>query len=251
MKKSRECREVKMSYCVLAAAYVILGSVLLIWPDISVRTFCYVFGVGMLIFGLAHLILYFTKEKSQSLMQMNMVAGVVGIATGAYILIKMEYMLEIIPFALGIVALLGAVMKIEHAWDLHSLESSKWYIMLAVALILIIMGVLLVINPFEDIEVIEKLIAVSLIIDGLGNLVGIFWIRHMIKLLDQPRAKKEYIKTVRADEVEEIDADMEMDAGEPEQDVVENEIMTAEKQDADAAAEVSKISLFPGNWSKK
>lgn len=243
MKRSREYREVKMSYCVLAAAYVILGSVLLIWPDISVRTFCYVFGVGMLIFGLAHLILYFIKEKRQSLMQMNMVAGVVGIATGAYILIKMEYMLEIIPFALGIVALLGAVAKIEHTLDLHSLGSTKWYIMLIVAFVLMALGALLVINPFEDITVIEKLIAVSLIIDGIGNLVGIFWSRYLLKTLDKPRKKKEYIRTVTADEVEEISADGQQP--EAEEDTPESEKQTGMETG------VSKVCVFPGDRSKK
>lgn len=243
MKRSREYREVKMSYCVLAAAYVILGSVLLIWPDISVRTFCYVFGVGMLIFGLAHLILYFTKDKRQSLMQMNMVAGVVGIATGAYILIKMEYMLEIIPFALGIVALLGAITKIEHALDLRSLDCTKWYVMLIVALLLLILGALLVINPFEDIAIIEKLIAVSLIIDGFGNLAGIFWIQHLIKSLGKPRKKKDHIKTVTADEVEEISTDGQQSA---EDDFVEEEIQTEATETG-----VSKISVFPGERSKK
>lgn len=52
-----QVREVKKSFCVLSAAYIVLGLVLLIWPDISVKTFCYVFGVGMIIFGCAHLIM--------------------------------------------------------------------------------------------------------------------------------------------------------------------------------------------------
>ena len=44
-------REVKKSFCLLSVAYIVLGLVLVIWPDISVHTFCFVFGIGMIIFG--------------------------------------------------------------------------------------------------------------------------------------------------------------------------------------------------------
>lgn len=182
-----EVREVKKSFCVLSVAYIVLGLVLVIWPDISVKTFCYVFGVGMLIFGGTYLILYFTKERLQGVMQSEMVMGVIGLATGAYILLKMDYVLEIIPFAMGIVALLGAMVKFQDAMDLKKLKAVRWYLMLIWGLVLFVMGVLLVANPFEELkmEVTVKLVGSSLILDGLGNLVGIFWLGHALKKLNK------------------------------------------------------------------
>lgn len=185
-----QIREVKKSFCVLSAAYIVLGLVLLIWPDISVRTFCYVFGVGMIIFGCAHMIMYFVKDKLHSVMQMDMVCGIVGIATGLYILLKMEYVLEIIPFALGIVALLGSVVKLQNAFDLKRFGSRRWYIMLIFAVALLVTGALLIANPFEGLEVIVVLIGVSLIVDGVGNLAGIFWIGYVIKHPPKVNAEK-------------------------------------------------------------
>ena len=204
----KEIREVKKSFCLLSVAYLVLGLLLLIWPDISVRTFCYVFGVGMLIFGGAHLILYFVRDRYESVLQMDMVAGIVGIATGAYILLKMEYMLEIIPFALGIVALLGAAVKVQDAFDLKRLKVQHWYLMLLLAVILVVLGALLISNPFEGIEIIVKLIGVSLIVDGVGNLIGIFWIFLVFRKLkkvtdDAPKTKDVYdVITVEPDQKE-------------------------------------------------
>ena len=204
----KEIREVKKSFCLLSVAYLVLGLLLLIWPDISVRTFCYVFGVGMLIFGGAHLILYFVRDKYESVLQMDMVAGIVGIATGAYILLKMEYMLEIIPFALGIVALLGAAVKVQDAFDLKRLKVQHWYLMLLLAVMLVVLGALLISNPFEGIEIIVKLIGISLIVDGIGNLIGIFWIalvfRKLKKVIDDaPETKDVYdVITVEPDQKE-------------------------------------------------
>lgn len=199
-----QVREVKKSFCILSAAYIVLGIVLLVWPDLSVKTFCYVFGVGMIIFGCAHLVLYFTKDKLQSVMQMDLVSGIVGTATGAYILLKMEYMLEIIPFALGIVALLGAVVKLQHALDLRRLGASRWYLLLAFSAALFVFGGLLIANPFEGIEIIVVLIGVSLIIDGVGNLLGIFWLRYVVRHLKKAaRAQDDYSFVEAVDVTEE------------------------------------------------
>ena len=169
-------REVKKSFCLLSVAYIVLGLVLVIWPDISVHTFCFVFGIGMIIFGGAHLILYFTKDRFLSVMQPDLVIGVVCVSTGCYILMKMEYMLEIIPFAMGIVALLGGIVKIQSALDLKRLSAVRWYIMLVWAVVLLIMGAVLVMNPFDEQQkVVVILTGASLLTDGIGNLVSIFW----------------------------------------------------------------------------
>lgn len=206
-----QVREVKKSFCLLSAAYIILGLVLLIWPDISVRTFCYVFGIGMIILGCAHMIMYFTKDRMQSVMQMDMVIGIVGIATGAYILLKMEYMLEIIPFALGVVALLGSAVKLQNAFDLKRLNAGRWYIMLLFAAVLLVLGAILVANPFEGLEIIVLLIGASLILDGVGNLIGIFWIgyrfKHPLDAADGKKDRFQAVRTVEAETVEDVDSE--------------------------------------------
>lgn len=184
-------REVKKSFCILSVAYLVIGMVLLLWPDISVHTFCFVFGIGMIIFGGAYLIIYFTKDKYMRVMQPDLVVGVVCTATGAYILMKMEYMLELIPFAMGIVALLGGIVKIQSSLDLRRLNAARWYIMLVWSLVLLVLGIILIANPFdEQQELVVMLIAVSLLLDGIGNLVSIFWTGIRLKRQNVTPAKK-------------------------------------------------------------
>lgn len=204
-----EVRSVKKSFCVLSVAYIVLGLVLAIWSDISVKAFCYVFGIGMLIFGGTYLILYFTKDRLQGVMQSEMVMGVIGLATGAYILLKMDYVLEIIPFAMGIVALLGAMVKLQDAIDLKKLQVEKWFFMLIWAIVLFIIGVVLIANPFEEqkTEFIAKIIGTSLIIDGVGNLVGIFWLGHAVKRLNKIEDDKEHYEVANVIEDAEVVAE--------------------------------------------
>lgn len=182
-------REVKKGFAILSVAYIVLGIVLLIWPDISVRTFCYVFGIAMIIYGGAHLIMYFTKNRMSSVMEPDLVIGVVTCSTGLYTLLKMEYMLEIIPFALGIVALLGAIVKVQDALDLKKLGSKRWFLMTILAAILLAFGLVLIVNPFdEQTKIVILLIGISLVLDGIGNLTGIFWIGILFKHLKHVEA---------------------------------------------------------------
>lgn len=193
-------REVKKSFCLLSVAYIVLGLVLVIWPDISVHTFCFVFGIGMIIFGGAHMILYFTKDRFMNVMQPDLVIGVVCISTGCYILMKMEYMLEIIPFAMGIVALLGGIVKIQSALDLKKLGAARWYIMLVWALVLLIIGAVLVANPFDEQQhVVVILTGASLLVDGIGNLISIFWTGICFRRLKRMPADPYAVSTKGAD----------------------------------------------------
>lgn len=177
-----QLREVKISFCILSVAYVVFGLLLLIWPEVSVRTFCYVFGAAATVLGGANLILYFTKDKGKSVLQQEVVIGVIGLAIGINVLLKLEYMLQMIPFALGVVALLGGIIKIQHAMDLKRLDAARWYIMVIWAIILIILGSVLVVNPFDELQkMVVLLIGSVLLIDGTGNLVAILWTGRAFK----------------------------------------------------------------------
>lgn len=205
-------REVKKSFCLLSVAYIVLGLVLVIWPDISVHTFCFVFGIGMIIFGGAHLILYFTKDRFLNVMQPDLVIGVVCISTGCYILLKMEYMLEIIPFAMGIVALLGGIVKIQSALDLKKLGAARWYIMLVWALVLLVMGAILVANPFDEQQkVVVILTGAALLVDGIGNLVTIFWTGIRFRRLKRMSADPYAVSTKGADIIDMEESEEEKD----------------------------------------
>ncbi|MDO4633185.1 MAG: DUF308 domain-containing protein [Eubacteriales bacterium] len=231
-----QVREIKKSFCLLSVAYLIIGIVLLLWPDLSVRTLCYVFGVGILIVGSAYLIIYFTKDPLRSVMQPDLVIGVVGIASGMFILLKMQYMLELLPFVLGVTALLGMVVKIQQALDLHRIHAKLWYLMLVFALALGVLGGLLVANPFEGLNMIVILIGASLIVDGVGNLISIFWItlfvRHLRKVdQDTMRVREVLMNVPESYETHETVQ---------EEEVFESEESDAELDKKDAMAEIIK-----------
>lgn len=176
-----EFRGFKKSYSILAVSYLVFGLVLLIWPDISMKTFCYVLGVGAIIFGIVHIIIYFTKDRILTMMQMDLVMGIIGVAAGIFVLIKPAFIISIIPFVIGIALILGAVIKFQNSLDLKKLKFTKWWILLILAILMLALGVLLIVNPFKAMATLVILIGCGLAADGIISIWSMFMIRHMIK----------------------------------------------------------------------
>ena len=182
-----EIKGFKKSYCLMSVIYIVCGIVLLIWPDISMTTFCYALGVMGIIYGIAHIVIYFTKDHMVSIMEMDLVTGIVTTAFGFFVLVNDKIFVSILPFAIGVILMLGAIVKLQNSLDLKKLGFRKWWIVLIMALVLLGIGLLLVYNPFQAAVVMVYVIGASILADGLVNIWSMFLITTMLK----KRRKKE------------------------------------------------------------
>lgn len=169
------------SYCLTSVFFVVCGIVLLIWPDISMTTFCYALGVMGIIYGVAHIVIYFTKEHVVSIMEMDLVTGIVTTAFGVFVLVNDKIFISILPFAIGVILMLEAVMKLQNSLDLKKLGFRKWWIVLIAAFAFLGIGLLLVYNPFEAALLMIYVIGASLLADGLIDICTMFLLARLLK----------------------------------------------------------------------
>lgn len=188
----------RKSLVILSVFYVIAGIILIFWPDMSMALFCSALGVGMLIVGITHVIIYFTKDHMMNIMQMDLVVGVVCGAFGAFLLLHPEFVETVMPFAVGILLLIGGIVKLQNSIDMKRLRFAHWKVVLVFALLLMILGGLLIYNPFEG-RALLIYIGCSLILDGLVSIVCMLCIAHRMKRIAREP------KTVEAEEVRDDD----------------------------------------------
>ena len=131
-----ETKKFSRSYILLSALYVVLGIVLLLWPTSSVQMICYTLGFIMVVLGITYGILYFTKDRLTGVLPMDLVIGIICLAFGAFILLNPEFLASVMPFAMGIILLLGAVVKIQSAVNMKRLAFQKWYLVLLMAFVI-------------------------------------------------------------------------------------------------------------------
>ena len=144
----KEVKQFSKSYIFISALYVVLGVALLAWPMMSVKMICYGLAVAMIVIGISYGVMYFTKDNLQGFLQMDLVIGIVCLAFGLFILLNPTFLGSVLPFAMGIILLLGAIVKIQSSINMKRLRFAKWYLVLICAILIGALGVVLLCNPF-------------------------------------------------------------------------------------------------------
>ena len=169
----KEVKQFSKSYIFISALYVVLGVALLAWPMMSVKMICYGLAVAMIVIGISYGVMYFTKDNLQGFLQMDLVIGIVCLAFGLFILLNPTFLGSVLPFAMGIILLLGAIVKIQSSINMKRLRFAKWYLVLICAILIGALGVVLLCNPFQKEEDMILYIGICLILDGLTNLTSL------------------------------------------------------------------------------
>lgn len=181
----KEVRQFSKSYIFISALYVVLGAVLLVWPTMSVKMICYGLGLAMIVIGISYGILYFTKDNLQGFLQMDLVIGIVCLAFGVFVLLNQTFLGAVLPFAMGIILLLGAVVKVQSSINMKRLRFKKWYIVLVCAIVIAVLGIVLLCNVFREEKYMILYIGSCLILDGMTNLITLICIQVRVKKLNQ------------------------------------------------------------------
>lgn len=169
-------KKLKTNVIISSVLCIVIGIVLVIWPDLTMEIACLAIGAVLLIVGIMRLIAYFTARDGSVYSQLNLIFGIVLIVVGALILWQWNKVLEIVPIIVGIVIVIHGINDLRQALALHKNEYDKWWVALILGLLTVILGVLLILNPFAALDTVVILIGIFLIFDGISTI----WIMSRI-----------------------------------------------------------------------
>ena len=170
---------------------MIVGIVLLFLPNMTMALLGSISGIGLLVTGITHIVIYFTKDHLASILHMDLTVGVVCGALGAFILMHADFVELAIPFAIGIILLIGSMTKLQYSLDMKRMGLTVWKVILCFSLLMLILGIVFIYNPFVE-KVLVYMIAVSLMLDGILNIVCILLISHRLKKIARGQAVMPY-----------------------------------------------------------
>lgn len=162
-------KELKWEAILTGVLYILLGIVALVVPETMQKTLGYVIGIVLIVAGLISIICYLLRDAKENYYHNEFVFGLVGMVLGAAVLYKVEVIISLIPFILGILVLFSGCSKLQDAIDLKRLGYGSWIGMLVVAVINIILGIVLICNPFQAAIVLFRVLGVGLIISGVSE----------------------------------------------------------------------------------
>ncbi len=172
----KDSKTMKKSIAVMSSVYIAIGLVLLIWPNITSKIISYIFAGMILVYGLVKVYGYVktSYEYRDLFVKFDFVAGVISIGLALFLFIKTEIVLSILPFLVGIYLVINSIFGIQASIHLKKIDNKTWLSSLILSLVLTVLGIVLVLNPFQAHILLIRFIGLSLIINAISDIwVGI------------------------------------------------------------------------------
>ena len=173
-------RSVSKWFIILSVLYILLGMTMIFWPNITLDLLGIVMGIFLLGYGAARIIIYFTKNHFDAIMHMDLTVGVVFGALGAFMLFHRDFVSTVFPFAVAILLLIGAISKLQYSLDMKHLGVVHYRVYLVFAIIMFVLGILLIYNPFKE-KAMLWFIGATLILEGVLNCIAVLIISGRIR----------------------------------------------------------------------
>jgi uncharacterized membrane protein HdeD (DUF308 family) len=185
MKEMDNKKPKNNTYMVISLVSLVLGLFLVIKPEVSSSIISYVMGAGFIFYGVVHIITY-VLVKDDNLFQFDLAKGIITTAIGLYFIFKPTFIVSILPFVLGMGILVNGICNLQSACNFYRTSRKHWLTVFIPSIVTILLGVLIVVNPFKWAKVLLVVIGCVLIWNAILDL----WTHHCINKKVQEAEKK-------------------------------------------------------------
>ena len=174
-------KKLKWNLIVMSVLYLALGIFLLMVPGTALNVVCYALGGVVLLGAVIQLVRYFLVERGIFQSQLTLISGLVCLALGGFLILRSDIVVRILPIVFGLFVIFDSLGRVQSALELRS-----WKGFLLLALLSVVLGVVMIVDPFGAMETLVMAIGVILIIEGALNLLSALYtmlaVRRFVKL---------------------------------------------------------------------
>ncbi len=175
--------KLKWEKLVTAIVAIVLGIVFVADPNGSGDAVCKVAGVAMIVLAAAMLIRYITSAR---LFPENLIFSAVLLLLGIFFIAKSGVVMTVLGLFFGIFLVIDGASKIRDGIDAAKAKMQGWWIWFILALLTIVLGVLVMFG-----ESVMTLLGVSLIVDGVSDIVTTLWLSAGVRKVKKEIEKDE------------------------------------------------------------
>ncbi|MEU3691428.1 HdeD family acid-resistance protein [Streptomyces narbonensis] len=160
---------------------VVLGIMVLVWPDASLRVAGVLFGLYLLFSGVMQLVAAFGTHATTALRVMAFISGALSILLGLFCFRGAMQSTLLLALWIGIGWLFRGITQTVAAASDPTMPARGWQIFLGV--VSAVAGVVLIVSPLKSAEVLTVLAGIWLLMVGLVEAVTAFMIRSRARNL--------------------------------------------------------------------
>ena len=164
--------KIRRNWIASSIATIVIGLLLLLFPRDTLNVISYCIGIAAVIMGVIRTVRYFRADHTYPfLFQSDLVVGLIMVGVGIFMVTQPQTVVSLVPHIFGILLAGCGVGNILRALDAKKAGISLWGILLVVALISLVLGVLIMLNPFGALELVISIIGGGLIYEGATDLI--------------------------------------------------------------------------------
>lgn len=160
-------RKFKASSYAVSIVYIIVGLIMLLNPSFISNAVNYVIGVLVIIYGVFYTVSLYQKKDSGLYSKFDLLAGVICISFGLFLILNPDMLVSLIPFCTGVVLFMDAISFIINSIALKKIESRTWYINLVFGIIFLGFSIFVMVTAKNITLLLIRFIGAFLIVDAL------------------------------------------------------------------------------------
>lgn len=181
------CKKLKESWIFSAAIIVVLGLILVLFPAETLTSVSYVLGGLSIAMGVIRSVRYFKQDHTYPyLFQSDLAVGLLSVGFGIFMVSQPVKVLSLLPHVFGMLMVGWGVGGILRAVDAKKAGFSYWGVLLGLAIVSIVLGWLIMANPFGAMETATIVIGAGLIYQGVTDIVAVLAVGKRITQWKNP-----------------------------------------------------------------
>lgn len=171
-------KEIKADILLSAVVCVVIGVVVMIWPEKTTLLLCRALALVLLVMGAANAFTYLADREAS---RFGLASGVVVFALGALIMIRPSLVARMIPIVVGIIFVMHGMEDMQLAMEGKSYGDKSWWISSLFSSATIVLGILLIWKSFSVAMGVTWFLGLMLVFDGVSDLIIVAKVNHAVK----------------------------------------------------------------------
>lgn len=181
---------------VTSVLYMLLGLCFILMPVNTVNIICkFVFGVVLILAGAYHILIYVLEKINATLL--DLLSGGMLLVIGIFLFYNPQIVVKLLPVLLGTLVLVDSIWVLKGGIRLKKNERSEWRFLVFGSLIFIVLGIAMIIDPFDMVKYTVIFAGVVMMANGVCDLAFMILMRRGLKKAE--KAAEELEEAVEAD----------------------------------------------------
>ena len=157
----------------------LVGLILFLKPDTTIKTITIIIGILLIIMGSGPVIELFKSEERK--FSFKIAPSIILFIIAFVLFFTPQILVSIIPLLIGVALVMSSAFKLQNIYNIKKSNNgfNAWTLIITIAIL--VLGLLLIINPFGGALAITKVIGIFLMIYSVLDIVDNILLKKIIK----------------------------------------------------------------------